>query len=274
MSDAKRKVRISSLMASLLRPLVERLERYMGRVGMIAYVVDPAGGGAGGDTILGGDAPAGGDAGAGAGDQPAGDKPAGEAAAGTEGAKPDGAPVDGKDKPAGESDAKPDAKNDKEGDKPTGAPEAYEAFTMPEGIKLDEPIMGEFQTLAKDLNLPQEAAQKLVDLAGKMQLGTVEQIQATVERQSQEWAEATKADKEFGGDSFEANLALAKSALDKFGSPELKTLLSETKLGNHPEVVRFMVRAGKAISQDGFIPGGMNGASRDPASVMYPSMKH
>lgn len=150
--------------------------------------------------------------------------------------------------------------------KPAGAPEAYEAFTLPEGIKLDEPVMGEFQTLAKELNLPQEAAQKLVDLAGKMQLGTVEQIQATVERQSQEWAEASKADKEFGGDTFDANLALAKSALDKFGSPELKTMLSETKLGNHPEVLRFMVRAGKAISQDGFVPGGSGAASKDARS--------
>lgn len=195
--------------------------------------------------------------------------PAADAVAGAEGAKPDGAAEAGKDKPAGESDAKPDAKDGKDGDKPAGAPEAYEAFTLPEGIKLDEPIMGEFQTLAKDLNLPQEAAQKLVDLAGKMQLGTVEQIQATVERQSQEWADASKADKEFGGDSFDANLALAKSALDKFGSPELKSLLSETKLGNHPEVVRFMVRAGKAISQDGFVPGGSGAAATKDARSIY-----
>lgn len=156
--------------------------------------------------------------------------------------------------------------------KPEGAPEKYEAFALPETVKLDEPVMNEFSALAKEANLPQATAQKFVDLAAKMQTGTVEGLQAHVEAQSTQWAEASKTDKEFGGDAFAENLAVAKAAMDKFGSPELKSLLETSRLGNHPEVLRFFVRAGKAISQDGFVPGRKGAAEADPAKRMYPSM--
>jgi len=64
---------------------------------------------------------------------------------------------------------------------------------------------------------------------------------------------------------------VAKKALDSFGTPELRTLLNESGIGNHPELIRFMVRAGKAISSDTFVAGerGAAGARRDLASNLY-----
>ena len=67
------------------------------------------------------------------------------------------------------------------------------------------------------------------------------------------WSESSKADNEFGGEKLAENLATAKKALDAFGSPELKQLLNESGLGNHPEVIRMMYRAGKSISEDTFV---------------------
>jgi hypothetical protein len=163
------------------------------------------------------------------------------------------------------ADTKPDA-GTKEGDKPAGAPEKYE-FTVPEGVKLNEAVMGEFEQIAKDLNLPQEAAQKLVDLGARMQSGNAEQVQAAIEAQGEKWAEEAKVDKEFGGDKFDENLSVAKKALDQFGTPELKSLLVASKLGNHPEVLRTFVRIGKAISEDGFVPG--RTASSKPAAQSF-----
>lgn len=133
------------------------------------------------------------------------------------------------------------------------------------------PIMGKFAEWAKSHNLSQEAAQAAVDMAAEMQTGSARELQAAIESQSTKWAMDAKADKEFGGAKFDENLAVAKTALDRFGTPELKTLLNQSKLGNHPEVLRFFVRAGKAISQDGFVPGrANNGAKRSDAEVMYP----
>lgn len=129
------------------------------------------------------------------------------------------------------------------------APEAYE-FKAPEGRAFDEQIIKEYSDVAKELNLTQENAQKLLDrIAPKLQERQMQQLEAV----RTEWAEAATADKEFGGEKLQENLAIAKTALDKFGTPELRSLLNQSGLGNNPEVIRFMYRAGKAISGDRFV---------------------
>ncbi len=186
--------------------------------------------------------------------------------------KPADAPA--ADKPEGD---KPDGeKTEDEGkkdDKPEGAPAEYAAFELPEGVNLDEPVMGEFKGLAKELNLSQEQAQKLVSLGAKMQSGNADafktQLQTAVDETAKTWASEARADKEFGGDKFDENLGVAKKALDTFGTPELKKLLAESRLGNHPEVMRFMFRAGKQISQDGFATGRASAAAKSDAEVFY-----
>lgn len=136
---------------------------------------------------------------------------------------------------------------------------------MPEGFKADAETIGEFGTLAKELNLTQEQAQKLVDFQGKAQ-GQV--MAAQLDAIAQEWTDQTKADKEIGGDKFDENLAVAKTALDKFATPEFRTFLDASKLGQHPEMVRLMFRVGQAISQDGFVPG-RGGNAAPSAQRMY-----
>ena len=57
--------------------------------------------------------------------------------------------------------------NKKDDDKPTGAPEKYEDFKIPEGLKANPEKMATASALFKELNLPQDGAQKLVDLYAK-----------------------------------------------------------------------------------------------------------
>lgn len=149
----------------------------------------------------------------------------------------------------------------KDGDKPAGAPEAYESFTVPEGFELDEQLLGEFTPVLKDLNLSQEAAQKLVDFAPKLVEKTVAQTQTAVLTQlgladHASWAAALKADAEIGGEKLPENLGLAKKAFSAFFSPNAQKLINGLGLGNHPELIRSLVNVGKAISEDGFVPGG------------------
>ena len=80
-----------------------------------------------------------------------------------------------------------------------------------------------------------------------------------------------KTDAEIGGDKLPENLAVARKALETFGTPELKALLNESGLGNHPEVIRFFYRSGKAISEDRVIRGGAAGQPTDPAKRMFPN---
>lgn len=154
--------------------------------------------------------------------------------------------------------------------KPQGAPEEYADFSLPDGYTLDAELGGELKTIAKELNLTQEQAQKLADLGAKQsqkfQSAQAEQLKAAKET----WAGEAKADKEFGGDKFGENIAVAKKALDTFGNDALKTMLNETGLGNHPEVIRFFVKAGQSISEDRFVAGDRAAHSNaDTARVLY-----
>ena len=87
------------------------------------------------------------------------------------------------------------------------------------------------------------------------------------------WLDQAKADPEFGGDKLAENLAVAKKALDAFGSPELVKMLNESGLGNHPEIVRAFYRAGQKISSGSFVPSGAGAPqTRDAAKTLYPNM--
>lgn len=146
-------------------------------------------------------------------------------------------------------------------------PESYE-FKMPEGVELDATAAEQFTAVAKEMKLTQDQAQKLAEIAaGIQQRGKEAHANAVTS-----WTEATKADKEFGGDKLQENLAIAKQALDRFGTPELKDVLNASGLGNHPEVVRAFYRAGKLLSEDTVHSGRAPGAATDIAKVMFPSM--
>ena len=153
--------------------------------------------------------------------------------------------------------------------KPQGAPEKYE-FATPEGMQFDDAVVGAFSEAAKDLNLSQEAAQKILDKVGPVMAA---QQNEALQAASTEWAEASKTDKEFGGDKLNENLAVAKKAMDQFASPELRALLNESALGNNPEVIRMFYRVGKAISEDGFVVGGnAKNSEQTTAQRLYPNM--
>lgn len=182
----------------------------------------------------------------------------------TEPTDPSKSGEEGKDEPS----SKTEGDETNKGDKPAEVPEKYE-FKAPEGVELDSVAAGEFSALAKDLKLTADQAQGVVDIAVKMQQRQAESVAATVK----EWGDQSKADKEFGGDNLDANLAIAKKAVDTFGSETFKGLLNQSGLGNHPEFIRFALKAGKAISNDTFVksgaPSSTNGASL--AERMYPN---
>ncbi len=187
--------------------------------------------------------------------KPEGDKPQ----PGAEGGKPqEDKPADG-DKPA----EKPDEKEQKQ----EGAPEKYE-FQAAEGVELDTEALKDFEPVARDLNLTNEQAQKLVDAYPKILAGVQQRQAEAWQAQTEQWAADVKADKEIGGDKLTANLSAAQRALDLFGTPELKEYLNTTGLGNHPDLVKTFVKIGKAMSEDGMVDGSNQG-QRSAAEVLY-----
>lgn len=79
------------------------------------------------------------------------------------------------------------APKDSEADKPAeGAPEKYEEFKAPEGTMLDAAVMQQFGEVAKELNLPQDKAQ---DVVNKMAPIMVQRQMEQIAGISKQWAE-------------------------------------------------------------------------------------
>jgi len=159
------------------------------------------------------------------------------------------------------------------------APEKY-TFTAPEGSDFDPDVLESFSGAAKEAGITQDAAQKLIEkMAPALVARQVDQVQAI----QKEWRDASSSDKEFGGEKLAENLGVARKALDMLdplpngaganGVPKstpLRVMLEETGLGNHPEVIRILFRAGKAISEDRFVGGHAAGTgTASPTSVLY-----
>lgn len=189
-----------------------------------------------------------------AGTQPA-TEPAAAPAAGQEGGNPQG------QQPAG--GAKTDA---------AAAPEKYD-FAMPEGFELNQEVAGEFEAYARELNLPQDKAQAVVDMGVKLMQAQQANQAALVQRTQEQWRNEVVNDKEIGGQALAENLSYAAKVLDTF-APDLRGVLDETGLGDHPAFVKAFVKIGKAISEDRLVGGAQQtpGAISDPAAKLFPTM--
>lgn len=153
-----------------------------------------------------------------------------------------------------------------------GAPETYEDFKMPEGMEVDQSMVDKFSPVAKELDLSQDKAQKLVDLYAAQKIEDAKADQEAWDKTVDDWTEKSKADSEFGGQNFQANTALANKALSTFGNDGLVDALAASGLSQHPEVIRFMYRIGKELEEGSFIPSHQQGGGGDqsPASKLYP----
>lgn len=153
--------------------------------------------------------------------------------------------------------------------KPEGAPESYD-WKLEDGISIDDSGLNAFAAWAKENNLTQDQANGLLN---KMAAASAERQAQAFESTVNEWISSSKSDAEIGGPDLQKNLAVAKTAMEQFGTPELTKLLNESGLGNHPEIIRAFYRAGKAISEDRFVGGGrVPSASADPAKRLFPTM--
>ncbi len=130
-----------------------------------------------------------------------------------------------------------------------GAPEEYNFDKVGE-IEIDKEISTAFAEIASALDLSQEGASKILEkILPVMQERQTEYIRSL----HADWVVDSKKDKEIGGLLLEDSVKTAKIALKKIGTPKLNELLEQSGLGNHPEIIRFLSRVGKQISEDSFV---------------------
>ena len=163
------------------------------------------------------------------------------------------------------------AKDGTADDAKDGAPETYETFTLPKGMEVDNKALESFVPLAKDLNLSQAQAQKVVDYEVQRVAEFTKTQEEAWQSMQEGWRTSTKSDKEIGGPAFDQSLAAAKKFLGAYGTSELIEALDATGMGNNPELIRTFARAGKAMGEDTMAIGGSSNASKNPEDVLYPN---
>lgn len=181
----------------------------------------------------------------------------------------------GGDKPA-EAPKAEDKPADKPGDKPAEKPAALAAtdFKLPDGFTADEAQMGSFLSIANELGLSKEAAQKLVDL-------NAASVRAASEASSKYWADLQKewqaeATKTYGPEPAKNPKIIAVSkAIDSLGekpAAALREALDMSGMGNHPAVIAAFAAFAERLSEPAHAKGSPPGRPATAAQAIYPNM--
>jgi hypothetical protein len=154
----------------------------------------------------------------------------------------------------------------------TGAPEKYD-LKLPENSFLDAAVIEEIAAFSKERGFSNEHAQSILNRENARVEGFVKGQNEALEKQIDTWMTESKADKEIGGEAFAKNAELAHRVVERFGTDAFKKALNESGLGNHPELIRFVHRIGKAMREDQLvIPGASaGGAKKSMAELLYGS---
>jgi hypothetical protein len=154
-------------------------------------------------------------------------------------------------------------------------PVSYDSLTIPDGMEVDEAMMGEFKDLAAKMNdskgLSPEDAQLLVDFRAK----TVSDSLGEWETKFSEWRGELLSDKEIGGDNFKTEtVPNVMAAVERFGGPEAVTLFQTNKLyGENPVLVRMLNRVGETLRADQHARGRAAGPNDEESRLrrLYPT---
>ena len=153
------------------------------------------------------------------------------------------------------------------------APETYADFTLPEGYEIDKGLLGKFSELAKEVNLSQESAQKLVDLVSEQSVKEAQERDSELNEIRDKWIDDLKKDPEFGGEKFKDTIGRARRFVSKYGSKELFEVLEKTGLGDNNELLKAFARADKATGEDTLVDGKpADNKGKSMAEIMYPNM--
>lgn len=124
------------------------------------------------------------------------------------------------------------------------------SLKLPEGVKANEKMLEGFKALAKEHGYSAKQAQAAADFYFGVQQQEAKNAEAALKAYVAKCESDLKADAEFGGANYEANMEVAKQALVKFGSPDLAKELVGFGLGSHPGLMKFLLKIGNATRED------------------------
>lgn len=136
----------------------------------------------------------------------------------------------------------------------------YEGLKLSNGAQADAAEMANYKKMAKEMNLSAENAQRILDFE-------VERLQAAQQQAAAAWESQTK---QKYGDQLPTVLATAARAVQQFGGNELRDLLDQTGLGNHPVLIEAFNKAGALLKEDKSVqPNGPAAGDKTFTEALY-----
>ena len=150
-----------------------------------------------------------------------------------------------------------------------GAPEGGYTFedSPDSDVHIDAETREAFAAVAKELNLSQEAAQKVIS---KMEPALCRRVE-TLRNQ---WAEQCQTDEEFGGSAFKTNVKAIRRTYMATTTPELREVFRASGLDSNPEVLRHFYRLSKELGEGRYVSesGTRGGGDRSERPSFYKGM--
>lgn len=130
------------------------------------------------------------------------------------------------------------------------SPEKYEIKRpeLPEGTPYDEDAEKSYKTWAHEAGLNPRQAQALFDKYTAFQTEKISNYTKEME------TGVTELKKEWGGD-YDKRIGLAQRAVNEVAGEDVKKLLGDTGLGNHPVLIKFFSELGSQMGEAALILG-------------------
>lgn len=151
-------------------------------------------------------------------------------------------------------------------------PLTIQALTLPEGFEADTPLQEKFISLANELKISPEGANKLVALQAEINKAASERSSEAFATMQKQWQDEVRADPEIGGQNLEKNLAEINKLINSHGTPGLRQVLHLTGGGNNIEVLRFLTKISKELNEATPVSGQPAGRASGGglADILYP----
>lgn len=135
-----------------------------------------------------------------------------------------------------------------------GSPENYDysSITLPDGMELDKELVGEFEPLAKEMNLSNSSANKLMALAVKLSeknatsfKEAVEQMQVTEKNSYLQMLNDDSELKALNNDDYNKYVDVASKGYNAVATKGFKDFLNAKGLTHHPEFIKVFHKIGE-----------------------------
>lgn len=156
-----------------------------------------------------------------------------------------------------------DEKNDEDGDDADKSkPADFEDLTLPKEADAYKEDLGKFQDDLRDWmkanpdHSTGDLLQHIVDRQAEIAKAAETSQSDEWTKQVDTWKAETKNHKEFGGEAFEENAAIARTVVKNFGDKDVREILESSGLGEHPAVFAMHLKIGKLLQEAGIDPDG------------------